>query len=556
MGENDEGTDVDVPLNRRREKRNRRVVVALFISVIMVVAALASAMTYGWGPFARSNSTTTGPVGPGVRVQVDPPSIAAIAHEPFGAVAGSINIQIFSPFPSASTSYIAKNLTGLDPTTNPYLDYLFQGSPNSTGVVTGNLSSQFYVIDKAWLTTMSPLTTNVSLQMYATLSVVQNGTDEVYAYSNNLPYNPHAPPSLFSTTVTFAARPTFSNPAYVVTSSSSITPSGPPPPPSCNPGWAWEYVNLTWISNGGLPLILVNVENAPANTLVTYGLDYTAGTFQLSFNSVSGYTSSGSTLSAIQMSSNPSASVAQTDFQGVLVTGGASNAAGLQPVGMIALTNVAMWVTNYRWDYLNSKCLPTSYGNQYMTTLVPDGLSSSSFVFASPALPTWFPGVVNFEKDWAEFTTESPANSAFTWGGSGFDLYQEMTNANGYSNAEQAYNNVENFLTAISMDLGLLAIASAAAGWLPGDGDADAVACVSIIAAITGYMTSFMTLANSISFSTTVSYGVEAYTVTEPGTGADNYLFAQINAQTLGTELQLPSNTYYPDMPLIYVDVT
>ncbi len=139
----------------------RRMLV-LAVASVMLVAGVASVATLGWGPFARSGAPT--PTGPGVRINVGPASITPIVHEP-------------------------------------------------SGLVAGDMSAQFYTIHSDILATMSPMTTSVSLQIYAKLNVVRDGIDRVYTHLNDLPYNPRAPPPLFSANVTFASQPAFCVPA-------------------------------------------------------------------------------------------------------------------------------------------------------------------------------------------------------------------------------------------------------------------------------------------------------------------------------------------------------
>ena len=189
--------------------------------------------------------------------------------------------------------------------------------------------------------------------------------------------------------------------------------------------------------------------------------------------------------------------------------------------------------------------------NEFRTLIIPKGISGSSFTFVKPVLPTWFPQVMNSMRDWGTLPPQS-----LPWPNGQFNLYQVMSEASGYNTASQAYQNVVDFLTTISINLGVIAAASAAAGWLPGDGDADAVACIAVIAAITGYLAGFAVMMNSISYSTTVAYSIEGYGVGNSAGGADNALTALVGADSTGSELQLPGGTYYPDMPLVYVSVT
>jgi hypothetical protein len=484
-----------------------------------------------------------------VNISVDAASVATAARQPLAVAASAISIQIFSPVAPAS-SYVAQNLTGLDPDSNPYLDSLYSGSPNSYGIATGHLSDQFATVSSGWNAALGSLTTTISLELYATLSVVSNGSTSIFTFYNNLPYDPRAPPTTFSSTVVFPSQPSFA-----VQSTEAIS-SGVAPDTktggggnSCTAGWGWVANNETAIT-GDLPLVLVNVEPSPANSEVSYGISYASGTFEVSFNGDT-YTANTQSVTSVQMSTSASASATETGFQSVIVTSDAGTLSGGSPVTMIALADVAMVVTNYQWKEVTSTCEVIGSVQLYMGTLTPLGLTTSTFDFVDAALPSWFPQVMTWGKDWASFATVSMPGD-----GGGFDLYTEMSQASGYSTANNAYQGVEDFLSGVETDLGTMAAASAALGLLPGDGDADAAACVAVIAAIAGWGASAFQMFNSISFSTTVNYAIEGYAVNHSPQGQQGTLAAQINAQTIGTELSLSSGSYYPDMPLVYVAVS
>jgi len=513
----------------------------LAVASVMVVAGVASVATLGWGPFAQSGSPS--PTGPAVRINVDPASITAIVHEPLTAVAGSVAVQIFSTIPSAISS-VAQPAAG-------HIAPLFAGSPDSSGLVAGDMSAQFYTINTDILATMSPMTTSVSLQIYATLNVVSNGTDHVYTYFNNLPYNPRAPPPLFSSNVTFASQPTFSVPATAPSpATTSLNPERPIGGGGCNPGYQWNPIGVTFANDIDLPLATVNVENAPAGSAVSFAIDYSAGSFEMSFNSNTAYTTT-SGMSGVQMSSNPSWSGNDASFSGQNPSTFVANSPGFSSVAMIALTGVDLIVTNYEWEYLNNQCSATLY-DSYMTTFQPNGMSSSSYNFATPALPSFFPSVLNGMKQWGEFTTQT-----LQYAGGPFSLYSVMYGATGYSGAVNAYSQVESFVSTISAAIGLMLAASAALGLLPGDGEANAGACAAVLAGIADFSSNFLQDINTISYSTTVTTSIEQFSIDQPGSGTNNGpLTAQINAQTTGTQLSLSSGTYYPDLPLVYVVVT
>ncbi len=548
----DARASVELDQRSLRPKRRRpRVVVALVIAAIVVLAALASAMTFGWGPFARPGPVPSGPLGPGVAIQVDPPAIAAIAQEPFATVAGSVVIQISSVVP-ASTGYLAENLSGINATTNPYTDLLFQGAPGISGIASGNLSAQFYSIDQSWLTQASPLTQTVSLQLHAELNVVRNGTDEVYTYFDNLPYDPHAPPLVFTAKISFPSTPMFAVPATTPAAGAPLSPDGKTPPP-CNVGYYWVQWNSTYISNGVLPLAIGNANQSPAGAELSYGISFAQSALQLSFTSDTAYTSY-SSLSGLQMSQNPSWSGNDTTFQGAIETSTATS--GGNSVTMIGLTGVEMTVTNYRYVHVwgtSGNCNDQWY-DKYMESVQVDGFSGgSSFTFGAPALPSFFSGLMNDMSDWGLLASEN-----LKWGGSGFELYSVMVTATGYNSASNAEGQAEAALSTLSFCLGTMLLADDVLGFFPGFGDVGSTAiALEAIAEVAGDAAMFMTMFNSISFSTSEHTSVEQFGVSVGTGGTQTNLVADVYAATQQAELTLGGgNSYYPNMPLVYVVAT
>jgi hypothetical protein len=532
------------PPGSSKRTRTSRLALALMVAGILVIAAVAAAVTFGWGPFARPSPSAQ--TGPGVQISIDPVPLADIARAakmPMTVLFGAVEVQIFASVPSAASF--------VDQPAVSHVESLFAGSPDSSGVVAGSLSTQFYTVNSETKLLMSSMTTSVSLQLFATLIVVSNGTGQVYTYSNNLAYNPNSPPPVFRSNVTFGAQPTFSVP---VVNSSIAQPSASPDRGigggGCNPGYQWNPIGVTFANDIDLPVATLNVENAPSGSAVSFDIDYFAGSFSMSFNSNTAYTTT-SGLSGVQMSSNPSWSGDDASFSGENPSSFVANSPGYSPVAMIDLTGVDLEVVNYEWEYLNNQCSETLY-DSYMTNFIPDGMSSSSYSFATPALPSFFPSVLNSMKLWGEFTTQT-----LPYAGGPFSLYSVMYGATGYSGAVNAYSGVESFLSSLAAGIGLMLAASVALGLLPGEGDANAAACTAVLASIADYSAGFLTSVNSISFSTTVTTSIEQFSIDQPGSGTDNGpLTAQINAENTGTELSLSSGTYYPDLPLVYVVVT
>ncbi len=484
-------------------------------------------------------------------IAIDPDSALTAQVGLASTLAGNVTVQISAMLPSTH-SYVAASLNGLSPTSNPYAEELFNWSGPAVSAISGNLLPQFYPVDSAWLATIGPLTTSISLQLSATLNVVRNGSVQVYTYTNNIPFNPRAPPASFSAAVSFAPTPTFTVPLPPTSSTAaSFSPAHPIPNP-CTPGYYWYPVNTTVLDNITFPLVMVDVAGSPSGSEVAYSLHYDTGTFEVSFNSATGYSTSSSTLSGLQMSTNASGSATQTNFQEVTEDAAANTFSGGHPVTMIGLADVNMGVLNYRYDYLNEYCEPISYTDEYQTILNPLGLSGSSFTFLKAAMPTWFPQFMSSESDWG--TIPPPISLPYPSGQ--FNLYQVMSNATGYSNANSTLHGVVDFLTSLSMNLGIAAAASAALGFIPGSGDASAAACLAAIAAITGYIAGFATLMSSISYSTSVHYAIEGYGVgNSPGAEYQGTLSGSVWEDSVSTSLQVSGQNLEPLMPMVYVSV-
>ncbi len=537
--------------DRSSRKSATRVALAIAVTLIMAVAALASAATYGLGPFARPSSSASHTLGPGVLVTFDPPSIPAIAHVPFSSFAGSVELQITSMFPSSS-AYTAQDLQGLNTTSNPYSDSLFIGSPDASGVISGNLSAQFYLIDKAWLGEVTPLTQTVSLQLHASLNVVHNGTDSVYTYFDNLPYNPRAPPSVFTASVAFPTTPMFNVPATTPPAGSQILPAGMGPPP-CNVGYYWEGWNSTYIPNGMMPLAIGNAQQSPSGAELWYSISYAQSALQLSFTSNTAYTSY-SSLSGLQMSQSPSWSGNDTSFEGADV--GNTATSGGNAVTMVGLTGAEMTVTNYRWIHVWGTPGDCSYAwyPQYMSVAQVDGFSGgSSFSFGDSVLPSFFNTLINDMSNWGLLKSEN-----LPWGGSGFQLYSVMVTATGYNNANTAETQAEAALSTLSFCLGTMLLVNDVLGLFPGfDEVGNTAIALEALSEVAGDAAMFMTMFNSISFSTSEHTSVEQFGVTVGQGGTETNLVANVYAATQTAELTLGNgDSYYPDMPLVYVVAT
>jgi hypothetical protein len=520
-----------------------RAPIAILLAVIVVTATgvlVAEKLS--------SSSAAAPVVGPAVEITINSASLIAAHVNPSSALAGNVTVQIFSVVPTAK-AYTAVNLTALNSTTNSYDDELFQGSADSSSIISGHLSAQFSTIDQAWLATMSPITTTVSLQLHATLNVVSNGIDHVYTYFNNLPYNPRAPPANFSASVSFPTQPSFSVPVPASSPSSAVTPDGMPPGGGCNQ-WYWDLWNETIILGGYMPLAIASISGAPTGAQLWHAISYSKSAMQLSFTSASAVTTS-SSFSGLQMSQSPSWSGDDTTFQGANPGGTATE--GGNAVTMVALSGFDLAVINYQWVFVNSACVITQYSHEYQNDLQVTVLQNgANFVFVTPTLPSYFSGLMNDMNDWQLLTTET-----LPWGGGGYALYTVMSTATGYNNAQGAEKTEEDALSALSACIGAALLVDDVSDLIVGFGEVTSTAtAIELLGEVAGDAALFMSLFNTISFSTSETTSVQMFTVNVGNGGTQTSLVSDIYETTQTAELVLPSGTYTPNMPLVYVTAT
>ncbi len=520
---------------------------AAFVSVALAVILVAATTSYLES--RRTSSPSAPPVGPGIQVSIDPVSISSLAVSAASALA-NVTVQVFT-FVPGTAGYTAVNLTGANLSSNPYLDELFQGVPSSTGVVSGNLSYGFYALDRVWLSVMSPMTQTVSLQLYATLAVTQNGVTDQYTYFNNLPYNPRAPPTVFSASVSFPSHPTFTGPAITTASvATSLTPAERPPP-SCDPGYYWDPKNTTYISNGDVPLAIGNATEAPSGAGITYGISYTDSALELSFTSATEW-SNYTAYSGLQMSEAPSWSGNDTTFQGGLYTGG-SNSGGTPT--MIGLGGAELTVWNYQEAYVwgtYPNC-HQEWLDKTSTNVQLNGFENgASFDFISPSLPAYFGSLLSDMVDWTPLSTQQ-----LDYGGAGVQFYSVIETATGYNNAQDAEMQAENAFTALDFALGAALLVCDVLNVIPGFDEVDsAPQALTILADVAGVADDLMSLFSTVSFSTTEHTSVEQFQVNVNNGGAHDNLGATFYAASTGEQLTIGSSSYYPNMPLLYVDAT
>ena len=523
------------------------VVITVAAALIVVVASVAYVAEKDLG----GSSPSTPALGPGIHISVDTSSAALLSSLPLSAEFANVTVQIFS-FVPGTAGYTAVNLTGANLSSNPYLEELFQGTPNSAGVVAGNLSYVFYALDHAWLSTMSPMTQTVSLQLYATLAVTQNGLTEQYTYFNNIPFNPRAPPLDFSTDVSFPSHPTFAGPVILATATSvpAVVPAERPPL-TCDPGYYWDPKNTTYIPSGDVPLAIANATDAPSGAGVTYGISYADSALELSFTSATEW-SNYSAYSGLQMSEAPSWSGNDTSYQGGLYSG--DSLSGATPT-MIGLGGAELTVTNYQEAYVwgtYPNC-HQEWLDKTSTNVQLDGFANgASFDFITPSLPAYFGSLLSDMTDWSPLTTQQ-----LQYGGAGVQFYSVIETATGYNNAQDAEMQAETAFTALDFALGAALLVCDVLNLIPGFDEADsAPQAMVILGDVAGVASDLMSLFSTVSFSTTEHTSVEQFAVQVANGGVHDNLEATFYAASTAEQLTIGSSSYYPDMPLIYVDAT
>lgn len=523
------------------------VLIAVVVALIVVVASVAYVAETDLGNSSSSPPT----LGPGISISVTTSSVTLLSSMPLSAELANVTVQIFS-FVPGTAGYTAVNLTGTNLSSNPYLDELFQGTPNAAGVVAGNLSYAFYALDHAWLSTMSPMTQTVSLQLYATLAVTQNGLTEQYTYFNNIPYNPRAPPLDFSAAVSFPSHPTFTGPSLATASSAPALVPAERPPPSCDPGYYWDPKNSTLILNGIIPLAIVNGTDTPSGTILSYGLDYARTALQMSFTSDTEW-SNYTAFSGVQMSSTPSWSGNDTTFQGDNVESG--TVSGLNTT-YIGLGGAELYVVNYQEAHVwgtYPNCYQAWVPGKTSTDVSVYGFESgSNWDFVTGKLPMYWGNLTSQMTDWQVF-----ASDPIVYGGGGLDLYTVLESATAYQSAQNAEAQAAAALSTFGLALGTALAVCAVTGLIPGLGDvSDAAEAIAVLSDLTGVAAGLMFLMSSISFSMTEKTSIQQFGININPDGTQTNVDAAFYEATKAGQLTIGSNSYYPQMPLVYVVVT
>src|SRR5438128_2711259 len=239
------------------------------------------------------------------------------------------------------------SLAGMDPANNPYFVQLFRGTTNAQGSVSGQLSPAFQTIVTDWKGIITPLTSKVSMKLYAVHTPTANGITYMYNHFDNVPYDPRAPPSVFSLTVSFdLTRPDSQFEMPLVAQDVTIQRY-----PICPTGYFSQTINAT-SNTGPLPLAFGNLTDLTSASYLNYAASYVSGTMSLSFTSNTVV----STSSPVVMTENPSWTGSDASFQASQIS---AVSTPQYPLAMVYIDGAYYYWMNYNTIYqwtVNGTC--------------------------------------------------------------------------------------------------------------------------------------------------------------------------------------------------------
>lgn len=444
----------------------------------------------------------------------------------------------------------------------------------------------------------------VSLQVEATLSVMQNGNLSVYTYFNNLPFNPLSlslfveggVPGITSNASSISAwfqgtninpssnsmisyipfsfnlSPSYNLklPTYTVKLNSSAqnfnakaSPYKIAPPP-CYVGTKYIITNNTVI-HGPLPLLSTRDTSIypSANNYLSMAEGISTSTVELCMNSDQTGVSAGGTLSD-QMSTNPSwvgngTFTARGGITQVTVfplgyphTASSNGTQKPEPVNnttaMIYIANTTITITHYKiydvWENSLGQCMDTYLGNT--TTMILNSIASnnSNFVLAASFVPIEYYYVMqNLTKN------EPTTNLGNLPAGENIQGATIWGSTTGYSNGASVLAKTKKGLSTFAAGLGIaLAVIDVLAAINAADGDTSEPSIVdtsllainSALALTNAVLTDFST----ISFSTSSTFESDLYSIASlPNNSGYAYQLIDFQSSTTIT-FSVNGNTY------------
>ena len=482
------------------------------------------------------------------------------------------DVVILSVVPSSLSQSGSHNLSNVNQASNPYEVTLYQGVANSTGILKGYLSYEFYNITREWqsflLNQSGARTYTVSLTMYATFQF-ETGTStlNVYQYYDNIPYDPfnssflHPEPYLisnFNLNLYFdlSQAPRFVLP--VPANSSSAEPAsiggggggGGCNSKNCHDTTTVVYTNT---SKSWLPFAVGNLTNTNENSEFIFGTATISGNLNLSFNSNSGSALGTSVVGAILASQNPS-------WQGQIDTNAYGGQFSVQPVP--ANENVSMiWIPvtlhTVRTKTMYFACDGSTcvyHGESYSTSVEISYVSSftanTGFLVNLKNSPFWRDVLGAMGYSLIEQKTLTPGQD---------NIQVNMSAiATGYTSAASAEQQAVSAASVFVATVGLALAIDTGTSEIPLAGTAaDAVNDVNVALAAAGLSLAILSAFESISYGVNarITTSVLQFTnVANAGT-AGTTLTANLYQSSTPTSLTTGSGTYSANMPQFFINV-
>ena len=512
-----------------------------------------------------------------------------------GNVTGNETVQVFSEMPSIIGEFTSNFGNGIDiGNKNIYNNSAFVELLNATFPYSGKsvnlfLSPVFMKVAHEWVSLLGSMegSQTPSLDIYATLSIVENGTLYVYSYYNNIPFNPfnvtlsefNGKTDWFSnssintadyTSITFAnlslhANVSFdmNNPSFVVpinNSSPSMIPETQMSVYGGGGGQSGTFYEPLWYKNITLPLPLVathiSLNDSNALSFINNIAAFVVGNRSINLNSNTvSISTSGTVIN--QMSTDPSLNVSAIIYQNSSISYPADAKSPItgETIGnnyttsMLAIDNATYEIIhgNIIYVYDNPGHELTKYLGNYTTIKISAIDSVNGFRMEGVYLPPAAYGVVDklFNNN-VSLGSLSPNNEIY---GSTIWTYSQ-----GYSNAANVYSKIAKTLEIFPVSIGLgLAIGDAIAATNAVDANASEAEIVdesvNLISETLAMSADIISLYSSIDFIssgtlTGFAYGVTNYAI-PPTSGSSFYLLDHESTQPITFTANGETYTFY-----------
>ena len=436
-----------------------------------------------------------------------------------GNVTGIETVQVFSEMPSIIGEFTSNFGNGIDIgnkniyNNSAFVELLNATFPYSEKSVNLFLSPLFMKVADEWVSLLGSMegSQTPSLDIYATLSIVENGTLYVYSYYNNIPFNPfnvtlsefNGKTDWFSnssintadyTSITFANLSLHANVSFDMNSPSFVVPiniSSPSMIPETQlsvygggGGKSGTFYVPLWYKNITIPLPLVathislNDSNALSYIIdvAAFGVPPENGGVSINLNSNTVSISTSGTVTN-QMSTDPSLNVKALIYLNSapsIYPADAKSPINGEPVGknyttaMLAIDNVTYEIIHgsiiYVYDDAGHEF--TKYLGNYTTIQISAIDSANGFRMEGVYLPPAAYGVVdklfNNNVSLGSLSPNQEILGSTIW-----------INSQGYSNAANVYSKIAKTMKIFPVSIGLgLAIGDAIAATNAADADA------------------------------------------------------------------------------------